>query len=101
MIRHIVEFTLTSDDESRRAQDADGIREHLGALLGQIPGLRSITVARDLGLVAGHWDVVLISDHDDNAALEGYQAHPAHKEASAWISTVVSGRAIVDFELDG
>lgn len=98
MIRHIVAFKLTATDPDQRARDADGIRSHLTALVGQVPGLQAMTVAPDLGLVAGHWDVVLVSDHDDNAALEAYQAHPAHREASAWVSTVVSDRAIVDFE---
>lgn len=101
MIRHIVEFKLAATDPAQRAKDADGIREHLTALVGAIPGLRGMTVSPDLGLVDTHWDVVLVSDHDDNAALEGYQAHPAHKEASAWVSTVVTDRAIVDFEMPG
>jgi hypothetical protein len=101
MIRHIVAFKLSATDEAQRTTDADGIREHLSALLGVIPGVRDLAVHRDLGLVDTHWDVVLVSDHDDNAALEGYQAHPAHKDASAWISTVVTDRAIVDFELEG
>lgn len=99
MIRHIVAFRLGATDETQRSTDAAGIRERLSALVGVIPGLQTVTVGRDLGLVDGHWDVVLVSEHDDNPALEGYQAHPAHKEAAAWISTVVTERAIVDFEV--
>lgn len=99
MIRHIVEFKLSATDPVQRAQDADGIRSHLTALVGVIPGLQGMTVAPDLGLVDTHWDVVLVSDHDDNAALEAYQAHPAHKDASAWVSGVVTDRAIIDFEV--
>jgi hypothetical protein len=101
MITHIVEFQLAATDDRQRAEDTDGIRGRLTALVGVVPGLRAITVERDLGLVSGHWDVVLISEHDDNAALESYQAHPAHQEASAWISTVVTARAVVDFETAG
>jgi hypothetical protein len=101
MIRHIVEFRLQSSDAAQRNRDAEGIRERLTALVGVIPGLRRLDVHRDLGRVENHWDVVLVSDHDDNAALETYQAHPAHQEASAWISTVVSDRAVVDFEMAG
>lgn len=101
MIRHIVEFKLAAEDEAQRAQDADGIRDHLSALVGVIDGLRSVTVERDLGLVAGHWDVVLVSEHDDNAALEAYQAHPAHKDATAWVSGVVTDRAAIDYEVAG
>ncbi len=99
MIRHIVLFTLAADDETQRRDDAHGIAERLEALETQIPGIQSIRVDRDLGLVAGHWDVALVSEHDDNAALEAYQVHPAHKEAAAWIGTVVSDRAVVDYSL--
>jgi hypothetical protein len=101
MIRHIVEFKLAATDPAQRATDAAGIREHLTALVGQVPGLQRMSVEPDLGLVDSHWDVVLVSDHDDNAALEAYQAHPLHKDASAWVSTVVTERAIVDFEVAG
>jgi len=100
MIRHIVEFRLSADDPAQRARDARGIHDRLTALLGVVPTVRTLTVASDLGLVSGHWDVVLVSEHETNEDLEAYQAHPAHRAAAAWISTVVSDRATVDYELE-
>jgi heme-degrading monooxygenase HmoA len=100
MIRHIVMFTLTATDEAQRAADVEEVRRRLDALVGVVPGLRSVTFSRDLGLIAaGHWDVVLVSEHDDNAALEAYQAHPDHQAAGAFIRTVTGDRATVDYEL--
>ena len=99
MIRHIVLFRLAATDEVQRRDDAHGIAERLQALETQIAGIVSIRVDRDLGLVDGHWDVALVSEHDDNAALEAYQVHPAHKEAAAWIGTVVTDRAVVDYSV--
>lgn len=99
MIRHIVLFTLAADDETQRRDDAHGIAERLEALETQIAGIQSIRVDRDLGLVDGHWDVALVSEHDDNAALEAYQVHPAHKEAAAFIASVISDRAVVDYSV--
>lgn len=99
MIRHIVLFRLAADDDAQRRDDAHGIAERLEALETQIPGIQSIRVDRDLGLVDGHWDVALVSEYDDNAALEAYQVHPAHKEAAAWIGTVVTDRAVVDYSV--
>ena len=58
--------------------------------------------ARDMperGVVEGHWDVVLVSEHDDNEALEAYQAHPAHLEAAGFIRSVTNDRATVDHEV--
>lgn len=99
MIRHIVMFRLAATDDLQRRDDAHGIAERLEALQTQISGIQSIRVDRDLGLVAGHWDLVLVSEHDDNAALEAYQVHPAHQEAAAWVGSVVSDRATVDYAL--
>ncbi len=100
MIRHVVMFQLTAAADSERAADISQMQERLGALVGVIPGLRSMSLKPDLGLVEGHWDVVLVSEHDDNAALEGYQAHPAHVEVSNFIKSVTSSeRVAVDYEL--
>lgn len=99
MIRHIVLFKLAAEDETQRRDDAHGIAARLEALETQIAGIQSIRVDRDLGLVEGHWDVALISEHDDNAALEAYQVHPAHKEVFGFISSVVSDRAVVDYSV--
>lgn len=100
MIRHVVMFQLTAAADSERAADISQMQERLGSLVGVVPGLRSMSLKPDLGLVEGHWDVVLVSEHDDNEALEGYQAHPAHLEVSAFIKSVTSSdRVAVDYEL--
>jgi hypothetical protein len=100
MIRHVVAFTLTAAGEAERAADVSGMHDRLTALVGVVPGLLSMSLKPDLGLVENHWDVVLISDHDDNEALEGYQQHPAHLEAAAFVRSVTnSDRVTVDFEV--
>jgi len=99
MIRHIVLFQLAASDPAQRAADTAEMAARLEALVGVIPGLQSMTLRPDLGLVDGNWDVALVSEHDDNAALEGYQAHPAHKEAGAYVRSVTGERSTVDYEL--
>ena len=96
MIRHVVLWKLSSSDPGQRRRDADGMRERLGALVGVVPGLRSLTVAPDLGAADGNWDVMLLSEHDDEDALAAYQVHPAHVEAAAYVRSVVQARACVD-----
>lgn len=98
MIRHIVAFKLSATDPERKASDAAGLRDRLEPLAGEIPGVLSLTVRPDLGLVGTHFDVVLVSEHTDNAALEAYQAHPAHQAALSWVNTVTSDKAVVDYE---
>lgn len=96
MIRHVVLWKLSATDPGERAAAAAGIRERLEALVGVVPGLARLAVLEDVGSTDGNWDVMLVSEHDDQAALDGYQTHPAHVEAAGWIKTVVSARACVD-----
>ncbi len=99
MIRHIVAFELdTPDDEARQAhiQRMQDVLEALATL----DEVESITVRPDLGGTAegGHWDVVLVSEHRSNAALEAYQVHPEHQKAAKIAGEFVARRAIVDYE---
>ena len=92
-------FQLSAASDAERAADISDMSERLTALVGVVPGLQSIVLKADLGLVEGHWDVVLVSEHDDNEALEAYQAHPAHLEAAGFIRSVTNDRATVDYEV--
>lgn len=96
MIRHVVVWKLSSDDPDTRRGDAAGIRERLERLVGVVPGLVTLQVSADLGASESNWDVLLLSEHDDAAALERYQTHPEHLEAAAFIRGVVRERACVD-----
>lgn len=99
MIRHIVFFKFTADDAEQRAANLDGMRDRLVALVGVIPGLRSMSVEPDLGDDPGNWEVVLVSEHDDRAAYESYQAHPAHTAASVINNAFITDRIAVDVEM--
>ena len=101
MIRHIALFKLTPDDADTRAANIDGMRERLQALVGVIPGLRSMTVEPDLALTAGNWELGLISEHDDRAAFDVYQAHPDHAAASVLNDVFITDRIVVDIETAG
>jgi hypothetical protein len=99
MIRHFVMFRMTATDPAQRAIDVEGLRSHLTALVGVVPGLQRMTVDPDLGAIGTHWDAILVSDHDSSEALAAYLAHPGHVEATAWVNTVAGERAVVDVEL--
>ncbi|MEU6537128.1 Dabb family protein [Streptomyces sp. NPDC047000] len=100
MIRHIVVFRLRAAGTGDRASAVAAMRERLEPLRQIVPGVLRLEVGADLGIVAGHWDAVLVADYQDNAALEAYQRHPAHVEVVAWLNTLVAERAVVDHELD-
>lgn len=101
MIRHFVLFRLAAEDAAQRRADAEGMVTRLTGLLGVVPELRAIEVQPDLGATAGNWDLALVSEYEDAAALDRYQVHPAHQEVAAWIKGVIAERACVDIELPG
>jgi hypothetical protein len=99
MIRHIVVFRLNAADAERRHVDATGLKSRLEPLKDVIPGVLSLEVHIDQGLIATHWDAVLVADYPSNEALEAYQSHPEHVAAVTWVNTVVADRAVVDYEI--
>ena len=97
MIRHVVAFRLATEDPEDRSEQVRGIRARLTALVGVVPGLLGMDVEPDLGVVAGHWHLVLVSEHESPEALESYQADPRHLEAAEWTGRFVAARAVVDY----
>lgn len=98
MIRHIVTWKLAATDPEQRAADAAGMKAGLEALVGLIDGLSHLEVGSDVGLIDSNWDVVLVAEFDDNAALEGYQIHPDHIAIGQWVQSVVTEKATVDYD---
>jgi hypothetical protein len=97
-LRHVVAWKLSTDDAAVRREQAQRITDDLLALRGVIPELIDITVGPDV-IGEGNWDVALVIDVADAAALDAYQRHPVHQEVVAYVRSVVSGRVAVDFEL--
>jgi quinol monooxygenase YgiN len=93
-------FALAAEDPEQKRRDAEEMRARMAPLAAQIPGVLSMEVGFDLGRVPGHWDVVLVSEHESNAALEAYQADPRHREVIEFVNSVVRAKACVDHDLD-
>jgi hypothetical protein len=95
-LRHIVAWTLKSDDAAQRRTDAEGVRSRLLALEGVVPSIQSIAVIIDEVDERATNSVAVVADFADAAGLEEYQVHPAHLEAAAFVRSVVSARVAVD-----
>jgi predicted metal-dependent HD superfamily phosphohydrolase len=97
-IRHVVSWKLAATEEEERAQHAAGVKLGLEALPAVIPQIRHLQVGTTV-TPGDDFDVVLISDFDSLEDLRAYVEHPVHQEVAAYIRSVVSGRAAVDYEL--
>ena len=100
MVKHIVLWSLKESALGRsKDENARIMKEKLEALRGAIPGLLHLEVGIDFGRGTQSDDVALYSEFDSRESLQGYQDHPAHLAAVAFIREVRDRRSVVDYEL--
>ena len=98
MIRHLVLWNLAADaDDDKQLLVAE--LEQRFAALEVLDGVERLEIRADIGETDGNWDVVLVGDYRDTAALDAYQGHPAHQEVAAYVRSVVTARACIDYEI--
>ncbi|MBC8160841.1 MAG: Dabb family protein [Roseiflexaceae bacterium] len=97
MLKHLVMFKQNADTDEATLQE---IMIRLEALVGEIPGLQDLRCYRGMSSEsATAWTFLLDSTLDDQDALQGYLAHPAHVAVSEWMLPFLASRAVVDYEV--
>ena len=100
MIRHIVMWKLLPFAEGGFARaNVERIKEELEGLTDRIKEIKSIEVGINKKVSGDSFDVVLIAEFASAKDMEAYQAHPAHKQVSDYISKVRLMRKVVDYEV--
>lgn len=95
MIRHMVLFRVaqgTPKDDLQTACD------RLEALVGVVPGLRSLKAGADLG-IEGNFAMGLVAELDDRDALRVFSEHDAHMAVASDILKFREDIAILDVEV--
>ncbi|KVN34052.1 stress responsive protein [Burkholderia pyrrocinia] len=101
MIRHIVMWKLKELAEgATRAQNALRLKEKLDACRDIVPGILHLEVGLATPGLEATYDVVLVSDFVDQAALDAYQVHPVHEEVKKFIGAVREARQCIDYLVD-
>lgn len=95
MIRHIVLFRVNEGTPKELLQDAC---KRLEALVDVIPGLLSLKAGVDIG-IEGNFDLGLVAELEDRAALERFVADPAHHEVGDSIAKFRKDYAALDLEI--
>jgi hypothetical protein len=96
-LRHVVAWKMAAQDAATRAAHAREIADRLNALVGVVRSIGALTAGANV--VDGNWDVALVADFADKAALDAYAVHPEHQKVVAYVRSVVADRVAVDFEL--
>lgn len=100
MVKHIVFWRLKDMPAPQREQALREIKAGFEALQGVIPGLLRIEVGIDFLRSAESSDFSLYCELESRAALDVYQAHPAHQAMVPLVRDVRIERRVVDYEVD-
>lgn len=79
-------------------ENIDACVEKIRSMAGQIEGLQSLEVGRDVVRSERSYDLALIAKLTDRAALEVYNNHPVHLPVLAFLREHLSAVTAVDFE---
>jgi len=99
MIKHVVIWKLRGTSIEEKREQAARVRVAREELRGKIPGMSSLEVGVRPASDEQLGDVVLISTHDDWAALKAYQVHPTLRILVQGIRRVRIERRVLDFEV--
>jgi hypothetical protein len=98
VIRHIVMWKLKESAEgASRAENAAKLKEKLEGCRNIVPGILHLEVGLAGEGLESSYDVVLVSDFADKAALDAYQVHPTHEALKAFVGAVREARQCVDY----
>ncbi|MBQ2270127.1 MAG: Dabb family protein [Bacteroidaceae bacterium] len=98
MLKHIVMWSfIDGAADKSRAEHAAWMKEHLEALVGVVPEIRSLEVGINQSTSPMAYDAVLTLVVDDADALKRYREHPAHIEISEYCQAVRQARVVVDY----
>lgn len=100
MIKHVILWKLKEELSGQEKQEVlAGMKEHLEALVGVVPGLISLQIIIN-GLESSNADVMLDSELESTEALKGYQTHPEHvKTANTYVRPYTEVRMCMDYEV--
>ena len=100
MVKHIILWTLRPElSEEEKTEVKRGIKAGLEGLVGQVPGLESVTVRIDGRLPTSNADVMLDCTLTSFDALKAYATHPVHVEvADTRVRPFTAQRSCLDYE---
>jgi len=93
MVKHIVLFKLKDQNDRQRAIDA------LRDMKGKIKGMIDLEAGEDFLSSGRSFDIALTCTLIDRAALDFYQAHPAHQPAKKLMHEIQESSVSVDYEI--
>jgi hypothetical protein len=99
MIKHIVMWHVAGTTPQEKARNREFVREQFETLRGKIAGMQKMEIGFDSSAVDYACDVVLYSEFESQAALDGYATHPDHLRVKKALEGFRTSRHQVDFAI--
>lgn len=96
MLTHVVMWKFKDAEGKTKAENIEIVKNGLENLLGVVPALEDIRFYKNEVACDRNFDAMLAVRVRDEAALEAYKNHPAHKAVAAYVAKVTDGRAAAD-----
>ena len=96
MLKHIVMMKLKRDD-GRFQEHVSKLEKMLNDLKTVIPSLKKMEVGLNTSARPSAYDIVLVSEFEDDEGLEKYRIHPKHIEVLDFIKVIVDDAKVVDY----
>ena len=101
VLKHIVMWKFLDEAEGRtRQENAQWMKDHLEALVGQIPELLSAEVGINCKDSDAAYDAVLTATFHSFEAMERYKNHPLHQQISQYCKKVRKDRVACDYFIE-
>ena len=92
MVKHVVMWRFADKGDAARA------REQIESMRGRVSSMLSLETGLNFLDSPASYDLVLITEHTDRAALDAYQADPVHADIKRIVGGMPAERTVVDFE---
>ena len=97
MIKHIVMWNLRGETPAEKRDGIAQLQRSFESLRGRIPGLLHLEIGVDSSHIDYACDVVLYSEFENQAALDGYAVHPEHLRVKRELADLRTARHQVDY----
>lgn len=95
MVKHIVMWKVNE----KSSEILNKIKEDLESLKDKITEIEKIEVGINFNESDAAFDVALYSEFKNQEGLNTYQNHPEHVKVAQFVKSVVTSRAVVDYEV--
>jgi quinol monooxygenase YgiN len=97
LIKHIVMWNLRGGTPEEKCAGIAQLQRSFESLRGRIPGLLHFEIGVDSSRIDYACDVVLYSEFESQAALDGYAVHPEHQRVKRELADLRTARHQVDY----